>query len=337
MKLYIRTEANRITAGGHMMRCLAIASEVRRLGSECVFITAEEASAKLPQEQGFETIVLNREFTAFDTEIPVMKELIRSRGIERLLIDSYYVTPSYMSEINGDTFAAYIDDIHERIWDCSCIINYSVYASDYAYEKEYPKAQKLLGCDYVPLKDIYRDVPEKEIRDEAKKILVLSGAADPEHFLLKLAEYVSGHAKGYEYTMIAGRFSEDREKLKAIAASSEAVRLLEPQPDLKRAFTEHDMAITAGGVTMYEMAVTGTPGISYISADNQLGNATGFDRLKLIPYAGDIRKDFSFEKLNEMCAGLAGDRTRRWEISRALQKLTDGRGAERIARALLAS
>ena len=63
MKLYIRTEANAITAGGHMMRCLAIAAEVKKLGEECVFITAEEGSAEMPRKQGFETIVLNRDFT----------------------------------------------------------------------------------------------------------------------------------------------------------------------------------------------------------------------------------------------------------------------------------
>ncbi len=337
MKLYIRTEANQITAGGHMMRCLAIASEVRRLGSECVFITAEEGSARLPREQGFETIVLNRDFTAFDPEIPLMKELIKSRGIERLLIDSYYVTPSYMSEINRVTAAAYIDDIHEHIWDCSFIINYSVYADDYDYGSEYPGAVRLLGCDYVPLRDIYRELPAKEIKDEAGRILVLSGAADPEHFLLRLAEYVSGHDDGYEYTMIAGRFNGDGDKLKSLAESCPAVKLLEPRPDLKQVLRDCDMVITAGGVTMYEMAAAGTPGISYISADNQQGNARGFERRKLIPCAGDIRKDFSFERLHDMCAALLKDAAGRKEISAALQKLTDGCGAERIARALLAS
>ena len=226
MKLYIRTEANAITAGGHMMRCLAIAAGARSLGEECTFITAEKASAALPKEWGFETIVLDRDFRDFDGEIPVMKELIAECGIRRLLVDSYYVTPGYMSELNGKTAVAYIDDLHERIWDCSFIINYSVYSDDWDYEKEYGNAVKILGCDYVPLRDIYRDLPAKEIRDDAKKILVLSGAADPEHFLLKLAGHVKNADDGFEYTMIAGRFNSDLKELESIAAGSGNIRLL---------------------------------------------------------------------------------------------------------------
>ncbi|MCR4586611.1 MAG: UDP-2,4-diacetamido-2,4,6-trideoxy-beta-L-altropyranose hydrolase [Lachnospiraceae bacterium] len=334
MKLYIRTEANAITAGGHMMRCLAIADEVKKLGRECVFITAEEGSAKMAADRGFETIVLNRPFDELEGEIPLMKELIRSRGIERLLVDSYYVTASYLRELNKETAVAYIDDLHERVWDCSYIINYSVYAGDHDYENEYPGAKRILGCSYVPLRSIYRDVPEKKIRADAGKILVLSGAADPEHFLLKLAEYVKDKKDGPEYTLIAGRFNADTGRLAEIAEGAAAVRLLGPRPDLRAAFEEADMAVTAGGVTMYEMAACGTPGISYISADNQLGNARGFDKLGLIPFAGDIRKDFSYEKLHDMCAALIADTGKRKAVSGALRKLTDGRGAERIAKIL---
>ena len=319
------------------MRCLAIAAEVKRLGEECVFITAEEGSAAMPREQGFETIVLNRDFTDFDGEIPLMKELIKERGIERLLTDSYYMTPAYVSEIGRETAVAYIDDLHERVWDCSYIINYSVYADDYDYEGEYTDAVKLLGCEYVPLRSIYRDVPPKEIKERARKILVLSGAADPEHFLLKLAGHVKDAAEDFEYTMIAGRFNADLKELERIASSSEKIKLLGPQPDLKAVLMDSDMVISAGGVTMYEMAATGTPGISYISADNQLGNAKGFDRLGLIPYAGDLRNDFSFEKLTGRCVELAEDTNGRKRISAALQKLADGRGAERIARILTES
>ncbi len=313
------------------MRCLAIAAEAKRLGEDCVFITAEEGSAKLPAARGFETIVLNRDFKDLDGEIPYMKELIRSRGIERLLIDSYYVTPSYMSSLNKECAVAYIDDLHERIWDCSFIINYSVYAADYDYEKEYPQAVKLLGCDYVPLRSIYRGAGRKAVREKAEKILVLSGAADPEHFLLKLAEYIKAKPDTFGYTLIAGRFNEDREKLEGLAAETERLRILGPQPDLKEALSEADMVVCAGGVTMYETAAVGTPGISYISADNQLGNAKGFDRLGLIAFSGDIRKDYSYKALHEEIVSLGGDFERRKRISEALQRLADGRGAERLA------
>ena len=62
-----------------------------------------------------------------------------------------------------------------------------------------------------------------------------------------------------------------------------------------------DVAISAGGTTLYELCACGTPTISYSFADNQLNNVKQFDEDGIIPYAGDVRyEDISLSIRNNI-------------------------------------
>ena len=54
---------------------------------------------------------------------------------------------------------------------------------------------------------------------------------------------------------------------------------------------EADLAISAGGTTLYELCAVGTPTICYSMADNQLDNVRQFEKDGLMYYAGDARQD----------------------------------------------
>ena len=46
-----------------------------------------------------------------------------------------------------------------------------------------------------------------------------------------------------------------------------------------------DIAITAGGSTMYELCACGVPMITYAFADNQLPGVEGFEKLGVARYS----------------------------------------------------
>lgn len=361
MTLYIRTEANRVTATGHMMRCLAIADAAAVRGISTVFIVAETCSERFPVERGYRTICLNRQWDDFDGEIPVMEKLIEEHQIGVLLIDSYFVTRTYMEAVTAVTKTAYIDDLHAAIWPCSTLINYAVYYDKYDYHKEYSDTKLLLGCEYAPLRKEFVGLSERQIRQDVKKILVVTGGTDEYHFMKKFTEMLLLHEdrlKGVECTLICGTFNKDLEEIKMLAAQTPAslkhvseetdiesgnesdnpplqLKVLDALPTLKDVLLETDLLITAGGTTLYEMAACGTPGICFSIADNQLDNVEGFAERDLVLYAGDLRNDFSFDKLLQMIMDLMQDYEKRSAMSKQLRALVDGHGAERIVDTLL--
>lgn len=72
--------------------------------------------------------------------------------------------------------------------------------------------------------------------------------------------------------------------------------------DIEKYMMEADIAISAGGSTLYELCAIGTPTISYSFADNQLDNVTKFAEDGLIAYAGDARYQNVVPKIIDILA-----------------------------------
>lgn len=363
MTLYIRTEANLITATGHMMRCLAIADAAAEKGICTVFIVAEEGSERFPRERGYETICLGRRWDDFTGEISVMERLIAERHVELMLIDSYFVSEDYMKAVTKMTRTAYVDDLHAAVWSCSILIDYAVYYDLFDYRKEYPDAKLLLGCKYAPLRKEFWKLPAKQIRQTVKKVLVVTGGTDEHQFMKRFTEALLSQRNlfaGVEFTLICGPFNREIEEIRQLSAEYMAeagileddgkgisdnrtdgkadgikIKIYPSLPTLKDAMLETDLLITAGGTTLYEMAACGTPGICFCIADNQLDNVLGFAGQGLAWYAGDVRKDFSYDRLMQMMKELMGDYAARAAVSEKLRALVDGKGAERIVDAVI--
>ena len=99
---------------------------------------------------------------------------------------------------------------------------------------------------------------------------------------------------------------------------------------------ECDIAITAGGSTIYELCACGIPSIMYTIADNQWGIAYAFSGNGIIPWVGDVRGelDVCLDKIQYEIRRL--DDPDRWEQrSRSMQSLVDGNGAMRIAQEIV--
>ena len=335
--LYIRTEANIITATGHMMRCLAIADRARRMDIDTVFIVAEEASGDLPRSNGYKVIVLGRQWDDFDGEIPVISELIKNNNIKCMLVDSYFVTERYMKEINKLTKTAYIDDLHTGIWPVEVIIDYAVYYDLFDYDAEYPNSKKLLGPRYMPLRPEYEDVSEAEPANSVSRVLCVTGGSDNNHFLKKLADAIcrNDNWKNIEFTMVLGRFNKDYDVLCGIAGQCRNIKIMLPVPSLKQYIAGSDVVITAGGTTLYELAACGVPGIAVRIADNQHYNVDGFARRGLILDAGDVEKeDFNTVLLEKHLDTLINDYQLRKDLSRRCRSLVDGCGTARLVEEL---
>lgn len=348
MTVYIRTEANRTTATGHMTRCIAIAREIRAMGGEVIFIVAEMVSTKLIIEAGFEYICLDRVWDDFDGEIPVITRLIEDNDIKIMLIDSYYVSSNYMAAVSSKTRTAYIDDLHDRVWQVGAIINYAVYSDLFDYESEYPHSDLLLGTEYMPLRPEYTDIEVRE-KTDCKNVLVVTGGGDEYHFIKRLAGIVSGDEEMKEskasaeviknmcFTFICGAFNVDYDELAERYGDGryENIKILKSVPSLKDYLLEADMIVTAGGTTLYEAAMCQVPCIAFRIADNQDYNVTAFGKKGLAIDAGDVRYDFSYEELMLNICEISENKEFRDEMRRKQSNAVDGRGAGRIASYLM--
>lgn len=120
---YIRTDANKEIATGHVMRCLSIADEFKKQGLGIIFITADHQADELIHGRDYQTICLNSAWNDLETELSDIKELCIKNSVEKLLVDSYYATDKYLEELSKVTKVIYIDDLGELTYPVERIIN----------------------------------------------------------------------------------------------------------------------------------------------------------------------------------------------------------------------
>ena len=326
--LYIRADMNPQISVGHVMRCLSVADAAAERGIKTVFISADDQPLSLIKERGHELVILGTDWQNMDSELPVLTKLIGERKIDKLLIDSYQVTDSYLRKVNELTKVYYLDDVNAFPYPVYAVINYANYAQESSYPVRYPGTKFYLGCAYAPLRKAFKDSHPKKINTSVKNILIMSGGSDPYGMLPKILEALP--LEKYEtVNAICGSYSGQLESLKAKYADVPSVHILPRVDKIWRYYEEADVAISAGGSTLYELSAMGVPAITYSMADNQIPNVRSFDLDGLMPYAGDVRGGNVPGRIRKLLEEM-DDAGVRSETSRKLQRLIDGRGADRM-------
>ena len=123
-----------------------------------------------------------------------------------------------------------------------------------------------------------------------------------------------------------------RNKLEVKAAQRPGTRLFGFRPHLADLMSEADLAIGAGGATLWERMCMGLPSVVISLAENQVLLAKHLAKQKWINYLGPaeaIRPEALREALQAF-----GDTAEYLRISAENQKLCDGRGVAKIIQKL---
>lgn len=333
--LYIRTDMNNLIATGHLIRCLSIAEAAAKSGERVTFILSDDQALELVRKRGFEAIVLYTEWNHMEKETDGLRRVIKGRGDEVLLVDSYMATPGYLQAVSKWVKTAYMDDLGEEYFPVHILICYAGYWRKFHYSERYVKTKLLLGTRYVPLGKQFQNL-KKKISTQVENILLLSGGTDRFGILAGLLERLC--KKDYRnITVICGMYHRDYDALCCQFESYENIHFYKAVENMRDYMLQADIAVSAGGTTLYELCACGTPAVSYSFADNQLDNVRFFQKSNLIDYAGDVRDTDIFKKAESILETYASLYELRRERSKRMQELVDGKGAERIVQALAAS
>lgn len=332
--IYIRADMNEQIATGHIMRCLSIADALRGLGEPVRFILADEQAVSLLKQRGYDAIVLHTQWNCMEEELSVLSQVIRNEHIHKLLIDSYQVTQRYLAELSKLVTTFYIDDLNLFEYPVDAVICYANYWKKFQYKINDKRATYLLGMKYVPLKQAFWNCEAKIISEKADNLLILTGGSDP----FNVTEQILDSIDTYQFQtidVICGIYNTNYNKFVKKYENNKNIKFHQAVNNIEQYMKNADIAISAGGTTLYELCAIGTPAISFSFADNQLDNVRQFQEDGLIDYAGDARMDDIAGTINQYLTRYRNDFELRKEKSEKMQKMVDGKGAERIARAIV--
>lgn len=107
------------------------------------------------------------------------------------------------------------------------------------------------------------------------------------------------------------------------------VRILPAQRSLAKWIEKADLAITAGGGTLYELAYAGVPSVAFAKKKHQLRNIRYFEKLGTVISAGFLNRR-NLKSASEEIKRLLMNQRRRRLMAEASMKVVDGKGLERV-------
>ena len=368
----IRADANSKIGMGHVMRCLSVADALLKRGEEVLLVTADDTPVPLLTKKGVPYRVLHTDYADMEAELPgllcILQELTQRAELPEevlsrmssqrkdiaILVDSYYVTEKYLAALKKRITTIYMDDIYAFSYPVDMLINYNIYGEEMGYEKDaaFADTKLLLGANYVPLREEFAAgagyvQSRKELSlgaanvtpAEEGGILITTGGSDSFNLagqlLMEAMKYDA--LKEKEYHVVSGSLNPHIGELQALAQKHENIHIHCNVTNMAELMAESEVALSAGGSTLYELCAVGVPVIAFSFAENQERLVQTFVKRGIAQYGGNYRTDGN-KMIQNTIAGLeklCGDEALKTEYRRKALQLVDGRGAERIAEALL--
>lgn len=368
----IRADANSKIGMGHVMRCLSVADALLKRGEEVLFVTADDTPVPLLTKKGIPYRVLHTDYADMEAELPgllcILQELTQRAELPEevlsrmssqrkdiaILVDSYYVTEKYLAALKKRITTIYMDDIYAFSYPVDMLINYNIYGEEMGYEKDtaFADTKLLLGANYVPLREEFSAgagyVQSRKALSlgaanvtpaEESGILITTGGSDSFNLagqlLMETMKYDA--LKEKKYHVVSGSLNPHIGELQALAQKHENIHIHCNVTNMAELMAESEVALSAGGSTLYELCAMGVPVIAFSFAENQERLVQTFVKRGIAQYGGNYRTDGN-KMIQNTIAGLeklCGDEALKTEYRRKALQLVDGRGAERIAEALL--
>ncbi len=337
-RIWIRADGNAKIGAGHLMRCLTIADALPDK-NRVLFICADEESASFAQERGYETTVLFSDYKNLQGELPRWEACLAEHtdaGQRIIIVDSYYVTNPYLTALRKYGKIVLLDDMVQDVKNADILVNYNVFATQREYEileKQY-HPRYLVGGRYIPVRKEFCQ-GRYVLREKVENILITTGGGDLENIGGRILEHLwNPHIR---YHVVTGRFNPHYEKLCSFARENTNVMIYHDVKDMATLMEGCDLAITAGGTTIYELCAMGIPFVCFSYAENQKKLTEYIGSQYQIGYAGDYRQDAEgmLNRLKKNMAELTASYELRKDVVVAMKQVTDGQGAVRLAKCLM--
>jgi len=341
-RFLFRIDASANAGTGHLRRCLTIAEELRSHGAKIFFACRAES---FPVEKFLENIATGWEEYDWNLtpEEDAQKVVDSSRRfrVDSVIVDHYRANEAYQ-KILYDSGLRWLQFDGAALWPCwaDWVLNISPAASEGLYEglRRRKETRFLMGTQYAPLRREFRESRTRETQDkEGRAVLLTFGGGDDRGATIFCLGAIQGLGVDADVTVL---LSSANPRMDAILNwdqyNQNRIRVVVDAEMPARFMASADMAIAAGGMTVFELAALGIPVMILQIADNQVPIARAWQERGYginMGYMGRLQpQDLQWELI-----ALMRDAGRRKAMSTVGKQMVDGLGAQRVAEALLAA
>lgn len=327
-RLVIRCDGYPEIGLGHVVRCLALARQLRDVHSVGVRFALRdlEPGPALVREAGFPLDLWDGRVD----EGNWLADRLDEQQADALLLDVRTDLESrQVARWRRDgLLVAVLDDPSERRL-----------AADLAFYPPVPQLREMqwdgfqgelcVGWDWLPLRPGF-DCKLPEPHNTEPHVVVTMGGSDPAALSLRVLRALEGIDDLLRVRLILGRGFDHRTELEALRpALRQPLEILEDVNDMPAALADADLVVAGFGVTAYELAALGLPAVLLGLSADHARSAESLHQAGMAWSLGEHTAVSDADLVAAIHGQLADPSARR--AMRAASTMVDGRGTQRIA------
>lgn len=274
MKVVILTEGGKDFGYGHVARCSSIfqAFEYYNVSPKFIVNGDDSINSILSDIDVKFVDWLNDSFIIDEADIVV--------------IDSYFADFDFYSGLsNNIPLVVYIDDNNRLEYPKGIVVNGTLDVSNINYSQR-ENINYLTGNIFIPLRKDFWNVPKLKINESIENILITMGGNDLRNLTPKLLELLNDNFPGVIKKVIITNSFDNVSEIESLKNDSVELIYSPDSSEIINTMSSVDLAISASGQTLYELACIGVPTIAIGIIDNQKNNIKNWINQGFIEYAG---------------------------------------------------
>lgn len=320
-----RTASSPARGAGHVARCLALAAALP--GRKHFFLDPDDVFAGRIEQAGHAcTPERSRE------DATRLLDFTRSTSGVGVIVDSYDLGPAAIAGVSALPSVLKLDDGIGPAYG-NAVLNAAV-ESDERYS-HLPPERCFFGPKFALLPPEYaavnRDARVNALarkRGEPAKILIAMGARDSKNITMLAMKACRKLDIGV--TVAIGPHADHLDAVRDFCASQPNWTLAVGSTEMIEHYVSHDLAVGAGGQSLYERMASGLPSIVVTLSDNQAGLVAAAERTGACRHAG-LAERLDPDSLGQSIRDLLDDSAAYDALRRTGLDFVDGQGAARAA------
>lgn len=251
------------------------------------------------------------------------------------IIDSYKTPLEKYQEISSKSvLCAYIDDNNRLHYPKGIVINSNIYADQLPFPQD-KNITYLLRTQYIPLRACFSTPVKRKKNKGINSIMLTFGGDDIQNMTPKIMRSLLTEIPHIKLNVVIGSgFSQKNIKQIQDMSNDKTTLIYYPNDEkMKKTMVQSDIAISAGGQTLYELIVTKTPTIAITIADNQVNNVMYLSKTNFVQNAGYWNNSNLDKNILKCIHTIKNNFRKKNETKQSI--VIDGRGATRIVSAII--
>lgn len=322
MNVIILTEGGKDYGFGHVARCSSIYQAFQYYGISPTFLVNGDESVRS---------ILS------DIDVEIMNWIEDFSFISKadiIVIDSYIADLDFYNKLSNDIpLVVYVDDNNRLEYPKGIVVNGTLDVSNMNYSRR-ENTEYLIGNEFIPLRKDFWNISKLKINDSVENILITMGGNDLRNLTPQILKLLNDNFSEVNKKVIIADSFNNVSEIEALKNGTVELIYSPNSNEIIDAMNSVDLAISASGQTLYELACIGVPTIAIGIIDNQKNNIINWINQGFIEYAGCWSDDDLLNNILDKIEYLQDKNIRHDKRLFGIQAV-DGKGSLKIVKGIL--